>query len=553
MNETKYVVVSDEQHLMTLLSLSIAALSFLTYLPIFSYFFTASDSFTLIDTSRIRSLADVGRLFTQPLMTGSSFAQTARYYRPLSSLSYSIDYAIWGLAPFGYHLTNVTLHIIVSLLAFRIMLCLTHGRKAVSWLSAVIFTTHPILVETVPAIARRHDMIATAFLLASFAFFLNDLPSVPTRRRRRARIFSVLAYVCALGAKEIAILLPCLLCAYLMICVSDRSEDEHASLKIRAFQTITRCLPYFMVAAAYMIWRIHVLGGIGGRLKKQMAVGIPLLKWYFHITRSYFMDLLYPIPLNGVFRSLFSLAIFFGAVCAVIILLTMRKTILSNMRRLNGFNVGRMLTFLFIWLLLPLGLFGATRTFAHRNLYMAVIPFSAILAISIIEGMRHVVGKMMGQQKTRNSRRRLCAVGGVFIAAGGVALYLFSFSPLFRTYGEWEDSGKIAHIILEALSKTAAELPDHTTCTMRIYDLPSGIASYKKSVPRVKSASYLENYSITSYLKLTHPEKRFDVVIESKAILSTYPINIEFETIMKPGNNIIIAIKSSVVKSGINP
>ena len=38
--------------------------------------------------------------------------------RPLVSLSYFIDHAIWGPAPFGYHVTNVLLHMLNVALLF---------------------------------------------------------------------------------------------------------------------------------------------------------------------------------------------------------------------------------------------------------------------------------------------------------------------------------------------------------------------------------------------------------------------------------------------------
>ena len=39
-------------------------------------------------------------------------------YRPVVNVSYAIDRAIWGVAPFGFHLTNVALHALVVVLFY---------------------------------------------------------------------------------------------------------------------------------------------------------------------------------------------------------------------------------------------------------------------------------------------------------------------------------------------------------------------------------------------------------------------------------------------------
>src|SRR5262245_59684010 len=40
--------------------------------------------------------------------------------RPLVNLSYAVDWSIWGLNPFGFHLTSVLLHMVNVMLAFML-------------------------------------------------------------------------------------------------------------------------------------------------------------------------------------------------------------------------------------------------------------------------------------------------------------------------------------------------------------------------------------------------------------------------------------------------
>jgi len=84
-----------KKHLITCLMIAtIALIAFWSYHDILGYFFAATDSLTLIDTSRIQSGNDVVRIFTEPLMNGTQFSEVYRYYRPITTLSFSLDYFI---------------------------------------------------------------------------------------------------------------------------------------------------------------------------------------------------------------------------------------------------------------------------------------------------------------------------------------------------------------------------------------------------------------------------------------------------------------------------
>jgi hypothetical protein len=75
--------------------------------------FRATDTLALIESGRLESPADVGRIFSEELLSGTSFA-AGPYYRPIPVLSYGADHAVWGLHAFGYNLTNTMLHILVA-------------------------------------------------------------------------------------------------------------------------------------------------------------------------------------------------------------------------------------------------------------------------------------------------------------------------------------------------------------------------------------------------------------------------------------------------------
>jgi len=82
-------------------------------------------------------------------------------YRPVTTLSYLFNYAVLGNAdrPVGYHVVNLSLHIVNVLLAFAVMVRLTkQGPVAIA--TAAMWAVHPLSTEAVTNIVGRADLIA---------------------------------------------------------------------------------------------------------------------------------------------------------------------------------------------------------------------------------------------------------------------------------------------------------------------------------------------------------------------------------------------------------
>ena len=177
---------------------------------------------------------------------------TRSFYRPLVSLSYMIDYALWGLAPRGYHATNLLLHAIVATLVFLL------GRRwlgcrTTALLAAALFAVHPSHVENVVWISGRTDMVCALFYLAA-------LLAVPPPDARRARfVWQCIAlctlYMLALLGKEMALSLPIILLAYVTL------VPEYRARWRRFVPIVTGSLA---VTGVYLLVRITVLGRVVG-------------------------------------------------------------------------------------------------------------------------------------------------------------------------------------------------------------------------------------------------------------------------------------------------
>lgn len=150
-------------------------LTLIVYTPALKGEFTNWDDALLVTKNlRIRSLAP-GAIAT--MLTPIP----GRSYQPVRELSYALDYALWELEPFMYHLENVILHGAASglfVLALALLLARLRPKaskvdnRSLALAVGLLFTLHPVNVESVAWISsRKYGLLAlfTALALLGFA------------------------------------------------------------------------------------------------------------------------------------------------------------------------------------------------------------------------------------------------------------------------------------------------------------------------------------------------------------------------------------------------
>jgi len=144
---------------------------------------------------------------SDPANVFTSFAQTlgVTFYRPFLTISFILDAQIGKLDPKVYHITNLMLHLMVSLLLFFILLKLGFS-EILSFLLSLFFSVHPILTPAVSWIPGRNDSLLSVFVLVSLLSFVHYLES----RKTGSLVLHVFFFAMSLFTKETAVLFPVL-------------------------------------------------------------------------------------------------------------------------------------------------------------------------------------------------------------------------------------------------------------------------------------------------------------------------------------------------------
>jgi len=124
--------------------------------------------------------------------------------RPLVSLSLALNFAFGGLDPRGYHAFNMVVHLLVSLLLWRVAQRLllrmpAMGRRArsLALASALIFAAHPLGTSVVTYISQRAESMMALFLLASLYCWIRQREDPPSRKWGvLAVLFCTLSMLC---------------------------------------------------------------------------------------------------------------------------------------------------------------------------------------------------------------------------------------------------------------------------------------------------------------------------------------------------------------------
>lgn len=129
--------------------------------------FVFDDVSAILDNKDLRPTTPLKNLFLNDFWgTPMSEERSHKSYRPLTVLTFRMNYLWSELSAASYHLLNVLLHVLVCALFLRVCrLFLDHRHSLVA---ALLFAVHPIHTEAVTGVVGRAELLSSIFLLAAF-------------------------------------------------------------------------------------------------------------------------------------------------------------------------------------------------------------------------------------------------------------------------------------------------------------------------------------------------------------------------------------------------
>lgn len=213
---------------------------FVSYFNSLAGSFLWDDESLIVNNTIIRSLRNIPALFEPDAWP----TQYAKFYRPMQLFTYALDYLLWGTNPWGYHLTNILLHTLNSILLFFFISFFIKNKTA-AFFAALFFAVHPLHTEAVSYISGRADILALGGLLGMLICFFHD-------SNKRVHLVAsmcglMLMYIVSLFSKEIAIIFPLVLVIIMWVFPQKRTGWRWSALGI-----------VFLIAIVYLLFYVFV-------------------------------------------------------------------------------------------------------------------------------------------------------------------------------------------------------------------------------------------------------------------------------------------------------
>lgn len=340
------------------------------------YLMAWDDNQQVVENEDVKSLSikSLGKYFTSYYVSS---------YQPIASLSFAIEYAIFGKNAKVHHITNLLLHLINIGLVYWLLFALFKDK----WLTVIvtsIFAVHPFQAEVLGWISTRSTLLYSTFILLAATLFTRNIKSKEGRVDSKTYGIVLLLYALAALTKSAAIVFPfTIMLLY------------YYTTRKRSFKSLVGLVPFFVVSIVTGLVSISSRGSGGGTFdsfysfysfKEHLAIRGKTLYFYLvepfyqtklHIYRAFATnpnvetgDLL---PDYFMWQGLIGLLVFLFLVYLGV---KNRKTVL-----------GSGLLFGLAWFLINIGLhfnfFSVSVMVAERYLYLPVIGLG-IVAYSLV-------------------------------------------------------------------------------------------------------------------------------------------------------------------------
>lgn len=236
----------------------IFALSFVLYANTLSHDYALDDSIVIIDNEFTKKgFSGISEILSYDTFMGffgkeKNLVAGGRY-RPMSLVTFAVEWQFFGKNPFISHLINILLYGLLSIVLYLCLLRLFNPKNEATNITAyflalattMLFVAHPIHTEAVANIKGRDEIMA---LLGSLAALYWSIQYIYTQKKTYL-IGTTLVFFAALMSKENSITF----LAIVPVALYFFTKEELSKIGLAT-------VPYFLVAIVFLLIRSSVLG-----------------------------------------------------------------------------------------------------------------------------------------------------------------------------------------------------------------------------------------------------------------------------------------------------
>lgn len=400
-------------------------------------------------------------------------------YRPLFLASTWLDYQLYGLRPWGHHLTNLLLHLGCVWFIFLVVQQLLKRQNSsmaalpVAVLTASLFAVSPMHSESVVWVSGRGDLLALFFVLVSWY----SLMRFEKLKAKKIYLVSIFLYALSLLSKEMAVVFPALVALYLLLYSHGHWQPASPARRAKLKRAIALTLPYAIILALFLYIRYLILGSLSGGYANLIFFN----SWdqtirTLILNTSYFLFFWL-----GDYREPVALAlrnhpvVYFSGLASLIVLAG-----LALRRYWKAYLIALTITLIFLLPIInmPVGIFSHG---GQRLIYFSSLGFYIIVAL--------VLYILFG------SRTKIFYSISILLIAA-------SFSYFVYLNLIWQQAAAITERLVNDFVRMVNVAPSTAKPRVVLLDLPDSIEGF-----------YLLRNGFSEALKLHYPQYSFDILI----------------------------------------
>jgi tetratricopeptide (TPR) repeat protein len=380
-----------------LVALSLFIFSLAVFIP------TLSSNFVWDDESILNNIYS----YNSSKLESHLLSPTQIHYRPMLISSFAIDHKIWHASAFGFHLSNLIMHSIATVLFYFFALSVLgefriDRKESVAILSSILFAAFPMHVEAVSFVAARSDLLCCIFFLLAFLFHILSF------RKLWFLLLTTLCFALSLLSKEVAIVFPVVVISYDIFIrrIGIRTNVLRYSLYSFLFfvyiyvrsDTLRNLIAGISLPGTINAYSRELSNTLGNVSLFQISQGqahvnflqpvlfkikIALLSYLFYIKK-----LVFPFDFNPFIAKVPTEGIYlFGSIILLLLLCIIAIVSARKKEGITAFGIS--------WILITLGppilvaVFGiAAAPFAERFLYIPSVGYCMLIGYWILEVQR---------------------------------------------------------------------------------------------------------------------------------------------------------------------